>query len=138
MSTEFSRFFLPSRLYFPRLNLIWGIFYKGKTTCGWGPLVIACVGPRHVLIGRAGWRRPVVICPHKNPRHRPRLVQTAVSEVAVASIQAALFEAPRHRHFCVTGPPSRSPRRRLVRAALHRRLLRAAGRLAPHATVSPI
>jgi hypothetical protein len=58
--------------------LISGNFDKGKTADEWGPPVNVCVGPRHVLIGRAGRRRPTAVCPYKNPLCRPPPVRAIV------------------------------------------------------------
>jgi hypothetical protein len=58
--------------------LISGNFDKGKTADEWGPPVNVCVGPRHILIGRAGRWRPTAVCPYKNPLRRPPLVRAVV------------------------------------------------------------
>jgi hypothetical protein len=52
------------------------------------------VGPRRVLIGRAGRRRPTVVCPYKNPRSEasitvPKLLLLASAPVSSAAPQAA-------------------------------------------------
>jgi hypothetical protein len=86
------------------------------------PPVIACVGPRCVLIGRAGRWRPVAVCPYKNPRSEPSCRKPP--------LRRSEQRRPKRQ---ATGPSSSSPHRSLVRAVPHHRLLHAAGRLAPRA-----
>jgi hypothetical protein len=63
----------------------------------WGPPVIARAG-RRVLIGRAGRRRPTVVCPYKNPRSEPSCRKPPQRWVQAPSFSPMVARSEQRRH----------------------------------------
>jgi hypothetical protein len=95
---EFFRSFPHMLSIFLAWKMDFGFILNRISADEWGPPVIARVGPRRVLIGRAGRRRPTAVCPYKNPRSEPSCRKPPQRWVQALSFSPMVARSERCRH----------------------------------------